>query len=309
MFGLRPDGKRIKNLDPIQKIMPHIMKDRHDSMNLASYECPCEPIDAFIKEQKAIGQDVKYMHIVIASIVRTIALYPRLNRFIMNGRIYKRDKIYISFIVKKNLSQTASDATVKLAFTGHEGLYEIRDKINEAIRENSKISNNTGTDKAARLLTVTPNFLIKFLVGVVKLLDKHGMLPGKVLALSPFHTSCFVTNLKSIKGPSIYHHVYDFGTTGLFVAMGKESMKPVVRDGEIVLGKLMPLDYVTDERFCDGFYFVNALKKMKAFYADPSQMIEPLEELPQDVDVINSRKENKKLKKAKKEEQKDNTQE
>jgi len=34
MFGKRPDGRRIKNLEPMQMIMPYIMKERSDSMNM-----------------------------------------------------------------------------------------------------------------------------------------------------------------------------------------------------------------------------------------------------------------------------------
>jgi hypothetical protein len=30
MFGLRSDGKRIKNIDPFMKFVPHIMFDRTD---------------------------------------------------------------------------------------------------------------------------------------------------------------------------------------------------------------------------------------------------------------------------------------
>ncbi|MCR5710518.1 MAG: hypothetical protein K6G79_08570, partial [Bacteroidales bacterium] len=58
-----------------------------------------------------------------------------------------------------------------------------------------------------------------------------------------------------------------------------------VRNGEIVVGKLMPLRIVTDERFCDGFYFVNAFKKLMALLADPDSMMVRLEELPQDTVV------------------------
>ena len=49
MFGRRPDGKRIKTLAPIPKIIPHIMSARHDSQNLFKYEVLCDPIDKFIK--------------------------------------------------------------------------------------------------------------------------------------------------------------------------------------------------------------------------------------------------------------------
>lgn len=301
MFGFRADGKRVKGLDPIQKIMPHIMAHRHDSQNLASYDLPCEPFDDFIKSEREKGESFNYMHIMIAGIVRTIASFPRLNRFIMNGRIFQRDSIFISFVVKKNLSAEASDSVVKLEFTGHENIYEIRDMINDAIRENSKVVKTNGTDKMARFFTITPNFLIKFMVGTLKFLDKHGMLGKKILRLIPFHTSCFITNLKSIKGPSIYHHLYDFGTTGLFFAMGKEGLQPVVRDGEIVVGKIMPVDIVTDERFCDGFYFVNALKSLKKLYDNPALLCDKLEVLPEDTEVVKSHKlvkEEKKKQKA-----------
>lgn len=286
MFGLRPDGKQVRDIDPIQRIIPHIMRHRHDSQNLTDYDCPCEPLDAFIKGQSALGENYNYMHIVIAGLVRTIALFPRINRFIMNGRIFQRNTIQISFVVKKGLSAEAADTTVKIDFTGLESLPEVRDKINDAIRANSHMDANNGTDKLARLITFTPNFLIHFLVATIKYLDKHGLLPGAILKVSPFHTSAFITNLKSIKGPSIFHHLYDFGNTGMFFAMGKEAKVPVVQGDQVVVGKRMPLYIVTDERFCDGFYFVNALRNLRENYAHPERLLERLEEVTQDVKVI-----------------------
>ena len=99
MFGFRADGKKVKNLDPIQRMMPHIMVSRADAQNSTSYDVPCEPIDAFIKQEAENGEKYNYMHILIASIVRGAALYPRINRFICNGRIYARNCIQISFLV------------------------------------------------------------------------------------------------------------------------------------------------------------------------------------------------------------------
>ena len=286
MFGYRADGKKVKNLDPIQRLMPHIMPTRADAQNSTSYDVPCEPLDEFIKKEYEKGEKYNYMHILIAAIVRGTALYPRINRFICNGRIYARNCIQISFLVKKALSQDAADATIKIDFTGHESLPEIRDKINEVIAKNvASIDSKNDTDTMARIFSIVPNFLIGAMIGLLKFADLHGLLPKSVLDLLPFHCTAFVTNLKSLKGPSIYHHVYNFGNTGMFFAMGKESKKPVVRGGEIVVGKLMPLRIVTDERFCDGFYFVNAFKQLMALLADPGSMMERLEELPKDTVV------------------------
>ena len=68
--------------------------------------------------------------------------------------------------------------------------------------------------------------------------------------------------------------------------MGKESMVPVVQGKEIAIGKRLPLWIVTDERFCDGFYFVSALKQLRILLADPSRMAERLENLAEDTKVI-----------------------
>ena len=291
MFGFRPDGKKVKDIDPIQRIIPHIMPTRNDAQNMTEYNCPCEPLDAFIIEQSDKGVEYGYMHMIIAAMVRVYARFPRLNRFVINGRIFQHNEIQVSFVVKKNLSPDAPDALVKLNFTGMETLQEVKQKIDDAIEANNNIEANNGTDKIARILTMTPNFLIKLSVGFIKLLDKHGMLPKAIINVSPFHTSLFITNLKSIKGPSIFHHLYNFGTTGIFMAMGKESEVPVVNaDGKIVVGKRMPVQIVTDERFCDGFYFVSAMKFWERLLKNPTQMMVPPEALTEDVKVIFGRK-------------------
>ena len=287
MFGYRVDGKKVRDIDPIQRIIPHIMRHRHDSMNLIAVDLPCEPFDEFIKKESAAGNgEYDYMHIIIAGLVRIVANYPRLNRFVMNGRIYKRSVINISFVVRKGMSPDAPDTTVKLAFSGRETIAEVREKINDVIIANSNLDADNGTDKIARLITFTPNVVIAMLIGLIKFLDRHGMLPKAIIDVSPFHTTAFITNMKSIKGPSIYHHVYDFGNTGMFFSMGKEAMIPVVSGKEIVPAKRLPFKIVTDERFCDGFYFSSAMRVLRKYYTHPEVLKEPLEELPDDVTVI-----------------------
>ena len=99
MFGKRPDGRVIRNLEPMQKIMPYVMTTRMDSMNMYEDTFPCEVWDTYIKEKELQGIKMSYMHIFIAALVRLTALRPQLNRFVMNGKIYARPKIWVSFVV------------------------------------------------------------------------------------------------------------------------------------------------------------------------------------------------------------------
>jgi len=108
------------------------------------------------------------------------------------------------------------------------------------------------------------------------------MLPKFIIDLSPFHTSFFVTNLKSLGINHVFHHTYEFGTTGLFFAMGKEKTIPVMKKGEVVEEKHMPFSLVSDERFCDGLYFALALREFRKMMRNPKALETPLDKKIED---------------------------
>lgn len=286
MFGKRPDGRRLKNLAPIQMIMPYVMKERSDSMNMYEDTFDCAPMDRYIQKKEAEGLKVGYMHILIAAIVRLIALRPQLNRFCMNGRIYARPKIWVSFVVHPTLRNDSEGTTIKMCFEGTETITEIAQMINERVAQETVLrTEENGTDKLLRtLMHKIPGFLIKFVVDTLMWMDKHNIMPKAIIELSPFHTSFFVTNLKSLGISHIFHHTYNFGTTGLFFAMGKEKRIPVVKNGEIVEEKHMSFGLVSDERFCDGLYFANSLRLMRKFMKNPESLEKPLDKKAEDVE-------------------------
>lgn len=285
MFGKRYDGRRVKNIDPIQCITPYIMKTRTDSMNMFEESIPCGSMDAYIREKREEGLRLTYMHIMIAAIVRTIALRPRLNRFVMNGRIYTRPKIWVSFVVHQNLRTDDDGTTIKLCFEGTESMQQIAEKINEAIlKETTKKTESNATDKLAKLVTSIPGPLIKLVVNTLMWMDRHNIMPKAVIEASPFHTTLFLTNLRSLGINHIYHHVYEFGTTGLFVAIGKEQRVPAVQGSSVGIEKQMGFGLVSDERFCDGLYFARSLKLVKRFLDDPHLMDDPLEKKVEDAE-------------------------
>lgn len=238
MFGKRPDGRIVRNVEPLQMIMPYIMKTRNDSMNMYEDTFPCEGMDTYIKAKEQEGIKLSYMHILIAATVRLMALRPQLNRFVMHGRIYARPKIWVSFVVHPTLEDGSVGTTLKLCFEGTESILEIAQIINDAIeRETTKRTGENGTDKLARVLTRVPSPIIRLAVNTLMWMDKHNLLPKAIIDLSPFHTSFFITNLKSLGINYVHHHTYNFGTTGLFFAIGKEKIVPVVKGTEFTRQK------------------------------------------------------------------------
>lgn len=283
MFGFRSDGKKLKRIDPIIRITSYIMKRRYDAQVEMVKDIRCEKMDEFIKQKADEGIKYTYMHLVIAALVRMYALRPKLNRFVMNGRIYHRNKIFVSFVVKKHLDDNSDETTVKLEFTGKESLIEIKDMIDTEIAKNKGKTASNGTDRLASLFLKIPHFILNPVLSFVIWLDKINCLPKFIIKLSPFHTSFFLTNMKSLGTGYIYHHLYDFGTTGLFVAMGKERFEPCVdifRNLEV--GKVMKLGLVIDERICDGLYYAKSIRVGTKHIENPSLLETPLTELPVD---------------------------
>ncbi len=270
MFGHRPDGRKLKTIGPFFRIIPHIMKTRSDSQVYYTQDLPIASLDEYIsKVEKETGTRLSYMSIIYTALIRLIAERPALNRFVMNGRTYARDGIFISLAIKKEFSDEIEETTIKLKFTGEENIFEVKEKLEQAIAQNKDVQAQNSTDKTAKFLWLIPNFLMKIIMGGIKLADKHGLMCKALINASPFHTSAFLTNVGSLGIDSIYHHIYDFGTTGLFLAMGKKKKSYICEDENIVEEKAISISWVADERICDGFYFANSLKQFYKYMKKP----------------------------------------
>lgn len=278
MFGYRSDGKKIKNLPPIFKIMPCVMPERVDSQVYFKQDIALKYLDEYIDRKAEEGIKISYMNIVYAAIVKIIGERPNLNRFAMNGSLYQRDKVYVSLVIKKSLTDDGTETPIKLDFDGSENIFEIKNKLDEAIEKNKEISNLNGTDKLTLAFSLIPNGLIRVAFKFLSFLDKHGLMPKKIIEVSPFHTSVFLTNVGSLGIDSIYHHIYNFGTTSMFFSMGKKKKSYIYEDDEFRQEKCITLAFVGDERICDGYYYASSFKLLSKYLKKPELLEGSVEE-------------------------------
>lgn len=279
MFGYRSDGRKLRDIPPFFKIIPQVIRTRSDSQVYYTYDMPIKEIDDYIDKKAEKNIKISYMDIVYSALVRLMAQRPRLNRFVMNGRTFARNEIFISLAIKKSLTDDGIETTIKLPFTGKENIFEIKEKLGNVINENKSVKKNNETDILATTLSIIPNFLLKFAINTIMFLDKYGMLPKAVIKASPFHTSAFLTNVASLGIDAIYHHLYDFGTTGIFLAMGKKKKSYIYDDDTFKEGKCISLAFVCDERICDGYYFANSVKLFNKYLKKPELLEENIEKV------------------------------
>lgn len=273
MFGFRSDGKKVKGMNIIDKAGPFFMNQRIDAVNYFKAQIPCNAMDEFIARERRNGNHYTYMHLMFATLVRVLYTRKKMNRFIMRGTTYQRNTISISMDIKKKLEDEGDNVTCKFYFTGRESLAEIKSILDEEIAKNLKVEEVDKTTKVAKILGKLPDCMFRGFMAIARFLDRHGMLPKFLIKASPFHTSLFITNLKSIKLSYIYHHLYNFGTTSIFVAMGKEKLEPYVdTNKEVKVGKFLTVGFSLDERIADGLYMGKTLKLIQDLLTNPDSL-------------------------------------
>ena len=278
----RSDGYRVLSTDPIYQIVPHIMPKRYDASNSIKVDIDLEPIQNYIRECRKKGISVSHMSVIIAGYLRIVSQNPYLNRFVMNKKIYSRNHFCVSFVTLTPGSET--DTVSKLYFNLDDTLPAVNEKIAAAIERAKNHGGPNSMDKLIAKLCRTP-FLLTFSIGFLKLLDRFFTLPFSIVDASPFHTSLFVTNLASIRTNTIYHHLYEFGTTGVFVSMGQPMKKPRPNGETFEEKKVMELGIVTDERIANGHYYGRCFKELSKYYKNPALLETPPESVVSDPDV------------------------
>ena len=272
---MRPDGKRVKDLPPIVAAIPYIMPKRYDAQNTITEYIDEELIKSYIREKRRAGIRINHMAFIITAYYRAALLNPKLNYFVMNSKLYERNHFCVSFVILKKLPDGRPDeTTLKIYLEPSDTVFSVQDKITTAIAANSVTAHKNSTDKFARMMFSMP-VLPKLVIWLAYHLDKLGLLPRKIIDLSPFHTSMFITNLASIKTRSIYHHCYEFGTTSVFVCMGKPEVAFGREPGK--RKKALPLGIVMDERICTGVEYARFAVTLRQLLMHPERLEGPAE--------------------------------
>lgn len=277
---MRADGRRIKTMQPMYQVAAHIMHLRNDSMNMIEIDLEHEPMHKYLNEKRKQGEHFSHLSLIIAAFIRTVAEYPFLNRFVVNKRIYARNELAVGMVV---LKPGDYEGTMnKMYFQPSDTIYDVQETVDKYVSENRESGDTNSTDKLIRTLLSIPG-LCRVGVCLFKWMDKHGLLPKSIIQASPFHCSMTITNLASIRTNYIYHHIYNFGTTSMLMAMGNSREVPVRRRGEIEFVKSIPLGIVMDERIASGSHYALAFKRFEYYLKNPHLLETPPETVKEDI--------------------------
>lgn len=274
--GDRYDGWRVRDIDTVYTLVPFLLRTRIDSQCFFEETVELDPLETFVKKHRDDIPGLTILHVVIAAMVRAISQRPYVNRFIVYNKLYTHNDIRISLMIKRTMGDRGEETPVMPVFDPFDALADVVQKINGEIELNKETDEKNSTDVTAGVLGKLPPFLLRFVVGVIRVLDNIGLLPKSIHKASPYHCSAFITNVGSLGIGPIYHHLYEFGTCSFFVAMGKKVKREGVdKDGRPLQHRTIGFKYVIDERVCDGHYYALTMRYLRKLLNDPTPLLDP----------------------------------
>ncbi|MBP5263650.1 MAG: 2-oxo acid dehydrogenase subunit E2 [Lachnospiraceae bacterium] len=276
-WGDRRDGTLLRDIDAMHYVMPLMYPNRCDNEAYMTMRIRLDECEEYIRKKNLENPEAKLslFQVVIAAVLKTILLRPHMNRFIANYNMYQRNDVSAAFTVKKTFSDEGDETLARIV--AEEG--DTIDTLNQKIIEQIQLC-KTGTDASTDAINIIKKIPGKKLIGVIaRFLDRHGWMPKSVIATDPYQCSVVLSNLGSIGLNVGYHHLMNWGTTSVFVVIGKKIKKPHYdSDGNMTMRKELCISCTIDERISDGFYYARTLKLMKKLMEHPELLELPIEQ-------------------------------
>ena len=232
-------------------------------------ELDAEPVLSWIeKARHSQSERVTLTHVVGKVVGDAIRLHPSINCVLRWGKLYPRQDVDIFFQVAADTKGTdLSGVTLRRVDTM--SVTDIAKALNSsasAIRENRDQSYT----KMKNLASIIPGFFAHWLVGF------GGIVTGALNLWTPLlgiprdsFGSIMITNVGSLGLEEAFAPLVPYSRVPILVAVGAVKERPVVKDGQIVIGKRIKLCVTFDHRLIDGVHAGKMAETIKGLFENP----------------------------------------
>lgn len=266
----RKDATRVIFKEPFHTIVAYVMPRRSEAEVCMWHEFDVTNVLDYIDEyNRNNNAHLKFFHTFCYALSRTIYHRPKLNYFVKGKKFWKRNDISLSFVAKQQFNDTAEE---KLMFLNIKPEMTIKDISATILGDVKKVreEKNNNLDKLMGLVGKMPSFLISLIIWITQTMDYFGCMPSFLMKGDPNYSTALISNLGSIKADAPYHHLNNYGTNSIMIAIGtiKESNNK----------KVVKVSFTVDERIADGFYFVKSLRYIEYILNNPQELFKEINE-------------------------------
>ena len=270
------NAKRVKNVPGMAQIMIDLKPNRCDSFVYSQVDVDMTELMKYIEKKKKEGSEITVFHAFVTALGKVIYNRKKMNWFVSNRHIFEHNDVVISFVAKVAFEDKAEEMMIMVPIKEDDNIDTIskfiKDKVN-GIRH-SKVKKE-GANDAIDVLGKLPNIIRIPVVGLLKFMDKKGILPASLCKDNLYYSSTIVSNIGSLKTNSIHHNITNFGTCSSLITMGEIKNKEIIdKDGKKEIRKICDWGVALDERVADGFYFIKSMEYLQYIFNNPKLLEE-----------------------------------
>jgi len=273
----RPDAELVKTTK-FHELEFYIMRKKLDSTIFNKTQVDLTHTYEFLEKYNKGRTDedkLTLFQIYLAACVRTVALRPKINRFVSGRRLWQRNQIILSFVVKKEKTEDGEEVNAMIEFDPFDTLETAQKIVSNNLYE-SRYGENKN-EKDIKFYGSLPRWFIRFIFWLLRWTDEHNIPIYAFTKDIPMWSTAFLAHLGSIGVDAVYHHLFELGTTGLLITIGNIHKAQIINEetDEIRIRKVMDLKISIDDRIAPGSYTGPTIDMLKALIEHPEPLVKP----------------------------------
>ncbi len=273
----RPDAELVKT-NKFHELEFYIMRKKLDSTIFSKTQIDLTHTREFLEEyniSRAEEDKLTLFQIYLAACVRTTAKRYKINRFVSGRRLWQRNQIILSFVVKKEKTEDGEEVNAMIEFDPYDTLETVQKTVSYHLYESRFGENKNEQD--VKFWGSMPRWVIRFIFWFMRWTDERNFPIYAFTKDIPMWSTAFLAHLGSIDVEAVYHHLFELGTTGLLITIGKIHKAQIINEetDEIKIRKVMNLRVGIDDRIAPGSYTGPTIDLLKELIEHPEPLLKP----------------------------------
>ena len=273
-------ARRVKDFNGMNQLAIDIKPPRSVSDVFINQKMDVTKLMKYLENKKKKGEHVTFFHAVTTGIGKLFYNRPYLNRFVQNRHLFEHKYVDISFVAKVAFDDKAEELMIITRIDKDDNVNTISKKIQDkvdGIRKKKDVKKK-GANNIIDVLGHQPNIIRVPVIGLLKWMDKKGILPRSICEDNLYYSSIILSNLGAIHSGAIFHNITDFGNASSLATIGEVKEEEVIINGKKEIRKLCEFGVNLDERIADGYYFVKSLHLLQYIFDNPELLEGPADE-------------------------------
>ena len=179
------------------------------------------------------------------------------------------------FVAKTEFNDKYEEMMICLKVEPKDNIYTISEKLATKLgkirNKDGKVEIN-GANNIIEVLGHWPNIFRVPVFGLLKWMDKKGLIPASLEEDNIYYSSIILSNLGRLHSGAIFHNITDFGNSSALGTIGEVREEEVIIDGKKQVRKLCEFGINLDERIADGYYFVKSIQLLQYIFDHPEML-------------------------------------